>query len=197
MHAVEPPIGFMRLWDSVYVVGSRLHGPDWRAVGKIPKDPHDRRLFEPESEQVIKKIAEWCEGGDLAAGYRSITGDVESVDRNMWRRPQWQLYFSHGVIDLDLPLVNDTLQPTVDGHTVSCRREIFVSHRDIDRLIKTVSAPQKSKAGSKEKYPWSAYKALYFELKAVKGHFNEEDQTPDWNSKNGSRRNTPRGHKET
>jgi len=47
-------------------------------------------------------------------------------------------------------------------------------------------APRKGNAGRKDEYPWLAYKALYFELRAEKGHFDEEDQTPDWNSKSAA-----------
>lgn len=132
---MEPPIGFVRLRDAIYAVGDKIFGSDW-CLGESAAE----RLFDPKPERVIRLIAEWCEAGEIAAVYRSITG-VDDLDRSVWRRPHWRHYFADGTIDLDLPLVDENLRPNTDGYTARCTREIYLRRHDLDRLIATLSKP--------------------------------------------------------
>jgi hypothetical protein len=135
MMVMEPPIGFVRLRDAIYAVGDKIFGSEW-CLGQSAAE----RLFDPKPEHVISMIAEWCEAGEIAAVYRSITG-VDHLDRSVWRRPHWRHYFSDGTIDLDLPLVDENLRPNPDGYTARCTREIYLRRDDLDRLIATLSKP--------------------------------------------------------
>jgi hypothetical protein len=132
---MEPPIGYVRLRDAIYAVGDKMFGSGW-CVGESAAE----RLFDPKPERVIRLIAEWCEAGEIAAVYRSITG-VDDLDRSVWRRPHWRHYFADGTIDLDLPLVDENLRPNPDGYTARCARAIYLRRDDLDRLIATLSKP--------------------------------------------------------
>jgi hypothetical protein len=195
MNATKPPLGFIPLLDAVCALGHRLYGPDWRPIGEVsteplfnpksgrPNEANTSCLFEPEPERVITMIAEWCADGEIAAGCRSITGNVESLDRGVWRRPHWQYYFADGTINLELPLLENG-RPVTDGRTApQCPCEIFVRQKDIDRLIKTLSAPQKSKAGAPVEHDWDDYRQKFQQLWQQNGDFrSQQDQVKGWNS---------------
>ena len=136
----EPPTGYIRLRDAVDLLGQAIAGKrEWRPLTKI--DPatiiggSDTAI-----DHVIKLIAEQCEVGEIEARYRSNTG-ADRLDRERWQAPNWRLYFATGMIDLDLPLLDDNLQPNPNGYTAKCRREIYLKRQDLDRLVDTLKKP--------------------------------------------------------
>jgi hypothetical protein len=189
---MEPPFGFIRLSEAVYAVGYRVYGPDWRPANDWPPPNTWRRKgsdseirwsypFNRECKDIIKRVAEWCASGEIAAVYRNaITGDVENLDRDRWQRPQWRNYFFDGTIDLDLPLVHD-LRPNAEGYTARCPREIFVREQDINQLVKALPTPQKSAAGAKPQWDWTDIELKFVELATERGDWRrEENQLPGW-----------------
>lgn len=155
MNFMEPPIGYVRLRDAIYAVGDKIFGSNW-CVGVSAAE----RLFDPKPERVIRLIAEWCEAGEIAAVYRSITG-VDDLDRSVWRRPHWRHYFADGTIDLDLPLVDENLRPNLDGYAARCTREVYLRRDDLDRLIAHLPQPKAEHTAAASKKQISAIVTNY------------------------------------
>jgi len=130
---MQPPIGFITLRDAVDVVGRKLKGSGWRPLTEMGAHTITAGL-NPEIDQVLNMIAERCETGEISATYRSVTG-VDSLDRAVWLMPHWRNYFATGTIDLDLPLIDEHLQPAKSGGTARCTREIYIRRDDLTRAI--------------------------------------------------------------
>jgi hypothetical protein len=144
---MEPPTGFVALRDAADVVGRKVSGPSWRPIGNtVDYDAHvrDRDAFraaynlDADGNRVITLIAEQCEAGGIAAAYRSVTGGADSLDRSVWQLPCWRNYFATGMIDLDLPLLDEEGRP---NNTARCTREVFVRRQDLDGVVATLSRP--------------------------------------------------------
>jgi hypothetical protein len=140
---MDAPIGFIWLCEAVYSIGQKVFGLDWRPVGDLT----NKRLFNPDVEKVIERIAKACESGEITATYRSVTG-VDSLDRGKWHQLHWPNYFATGTINLDLPLLDDDGRPNANGFTARCTREIFVREEDLNRFVATLSKSN-SKPSSK------------------------------------------------
>jgi hypothetical protein len=126
-----PPIGFVTLQAAVDDVGRKLVGSIWRPIA----ERQDLTWIEPDIDPIIKAIAEACERGELAAAYRSVTG-ADVLDCSLWRMPHWRSYFARGAIDLDLPWLDHTLRPIMDGRTVRCPgREIFIRKDSLKQFL--------------------------------------------------------------
>ncbi|WP_407160156.1 hypothetical protein [Bradyrhizobium sp. STM 3557] len=111
---MKPPIGFVSLAEAVDAFASRN-----------PSMPR---------EDIEIAIAEACEGGRLAAAYRSILG-ADELENKVWRSPAWRNYFATGTIDLDLPLLDERDQPSKEGFTARCTREIFIRRDSLMSLL--------------------------------------------------------------
>lgn len=139
MTAIEPPIGYVRLYDAVDAVGQKMKGSRWRPVERIA-GPYSvlSREQNPDFDEVITTIAKQFEAGKIATAYRTTTGSTEKLNRRAWQRPQWRSYFAAGTIELDLPLIDVNGRPNADGHTARCTHEILVRQKDLDRFIGTL-----------------------------------------------------------
>lgn len=124
---METPIGFVTLYEAVDTVGRAVLGTNWHHPPR--RDVHQR---------VITMIAEGCEAGEIAAGYRAWSCGVDDLDRSAWRMPHWRNYFAKGMIELDLPLVDERGRPNSHGHTSRCTCEIFVRRNSLERFIATL-----------------------------------------------------------
>jgi hypothetical protein len=137
---MEPPIGFVRLRDAADLLGQAIAGKrKWRPLAKIKPETIITASVAV-VDRVIRLIAEQCEAGEIEAVYRSITG-ADSLNRNEWRKPGWRLYFATGMIDLELPLVDENLRPDPNGYTVRYQREIYLKRQDLERVINTLKRP--------------------------------------------------------
>lgn len=137
-----------------------------------------RKLADKDS--AIRMIAEACENGKLAAGYRSaVDGGAGDLDRRVWQMPQWRSFFETGTIDLDLPLLDERGRPDPAGFTARCTREIFVRRDDVDKLVAHLDGP-KGKGGRPRKFDQDAVAAEVRRLMDHHGEFSTDD--PDWNA---------------
>jgi hypothetical protein len=98
------------------------------------------RNLDADRNHVISLIAEQCEAGEIATGYRSLAG-ADDLDRGVWRLPCWRAYFETGTINLDLPLLDEKNRPNANGYTVRCTREIFVRRLDLERFVAALPGP--------------------------------------------------------
>jgi hypothetical protein len=137
---MESPIGFMTLYEAVDTVGRALFGASWQYAillnPHVGNDPHER---------VTTVIAEGCEAGKIVAAYRSIMG-ADELDRRVWQMPHWRNFFVTGMIDLELPLLDERLQPVRDGRTARCTREIFVRRDSLNHFadeLEALNLPEK------------------------------------------------------
>jgi hypothetical protein len=136
---MKTPIGFITLCEAVDAVGRAVLGTSWQfAIPFNLEANHDDAY-----ERVITMIAEGCEAGQIAAGYRAWNGAADDLDRSAWRMPHWRNYFATGTIELiDLPLLdpNNGWRPVPDGRTVPrCTREVFVRRDNLDRFIASIA----------------------------------------------------------
>jgi hypothetical protein len=125
------------------MVGRKLYGSSWRPLSKINADNIATKL-NPKVDRVITMIAEQCEAGEIAAAYRSVTGGVDGLARDVWQVPHWRNYFATGTIELDLVLLDDNGRPNANGFTGRCTREVFVARQDLDRFAASLSKPATS-----------------------------------------------------
>ena len=144
---MDPPIGWIPLRDAFDMVGRKLYEPTWWSLNVIFRKNH------PDVERVFRLIAEACEGGEIAAAYRSYLGGADDLDRGRWRLPHWRNYFATGTIDLNLPLVDEN--GNTDGHMTRNTREIFVGRQDLDHFIadlpkRAVDPSSTGRAGAKQ-----------------------------------------------
>ena len=136
---MEPPVGFVPLRAAADMVGRKLSGSKWRPIDELAADVIPAKL-NPEVDRVIAAIAEQCELGKIAVVYRSITG-FEALDMTVWRAPAWRDYFSTGMIELDLPLLDDKLRPNKEGLTAKCQRDVFVRKENLDQFVAGLPRP--------------------------------------------------------
>jgi hypothetical protein len=91
----------------------------------------------------MASIAEACERGELAAAFKSVSAyapGAEQLDRSHWRAPHWHSYFSLGTIDLDLPYLDNSSRPILDGRTVRCPgRDIFIRKDSLAEFVRSLS----------------------------------------------------------
>lgn len=141
------------------------------------------RKRERPHERVITVIAEGCEGGRIAAAYRTITG-VHELDLGVWRSPSWRRYFERGEIDLDLPLLDENWRPHKSGFTARCPCEIFVRRDSLDRLIASIEPASKPpvprRRGGRPPHDWEAIRKVVFQLMDYHDEFSIDD--PKWNA---------------
>jgi hypothetical protein len=130
-----PPIGFVTLYAAVDAVGRTMFGARWQYAVPLSREV-DNEL--DAHERVITLVAEGCEAGAIAAAYQSIAG-ADDLDRAVWRLPHWRGFFTRGMIDLDLPLLDARGRPDPSGHTARCPREIFVRRDSLERFILNVA----------------------------------------------------------
>jgi hypothetical protein len=133
---MEPPIGFITLYDAVDAVGGALFGASWQYA--IPLNLEADKDCDAH-ERVITVIAEGCEAGEIDAGYPTVFGTVDDLDRSEWRKPHWRNYFITGTIDLELPLL-DRGRPVQDGRMAPrCTREIFVRKDSLKQFMASLA----------------------------------------------------------
>jgi hypothetical protein len=129
---MDPPIGWIPLRAAADMVGRKLHESTWWSLNVIFRKNH------PDVERVFRLLAEACEGGEIAAAYRTLAG-ADVLDCAVWRSPCWRNYFATGTIDLDLPRLDAKDQPDTSVPPVRCTREIFVRRQDLDRFVAGLS----------------------------------------------------------
>jgi hypothetical protein len=166
-----PPIGFVTLYNAVEAVGRALFGSSWQHASPLNREAD--KDCDDAYERVITMIAEGCEAGHIAAGYRTVTGGVDNLDLAVWLSPAWRNYFVTGTIDIDLPLVDERLRPVSDGRTARCSREIFVRRDSLDRFIKTL-APAVDE-NQKRPLRQASKEEIRVEIRAV---YNESGKPP-------------------
>jgi hypothetical protein len=180
--AMEAPIGFVTLFEAVDAVGRILIGEAWQYA--ICLDDPDAEKENAPHERVITVIAEGCEGGRIAAAYRTITG-VHKLDLAVWRSPSWRRYFERGEIDLDLPLLDENWRPH-KSFTARCPCEIFVRRDSLECFIVSIepaSKPAARRGGRPPEFEWVEIKMLFEQLLQNRGDpTNEKDQSPGWRS---------------
>jgi hypothetical protein len=142
------PPGFITLYETVDTVGRALFGASWQHASPLGNCEAHRDSGDPYL-RVIAMIAEGCEAGRIAAGYRTISGNVDSLNPAVWQSPVWQNYFIKGDIELELPLVDDRLQPVSDGRTARCPREIFVRRDSLDSFMAPLATTATESKSSK------------------------------------------------
>lgn len=138
--SMEPPIGFIILEKAVNLVGHHMIGSAWRPL--CCAEWRRYLIFNPDADadrdvhqRVMTVIAEGCEAGEIAAGYRNSNGAADDLDRSAWRMPHWRNYFASGMIDLVLPLLDERGRPNSHGHTARGTCEIFVRRDSLERFI--------------------------------------------------------------
>lgn len=133
---MDAPIGFFPLRDAADFIGQKVAGKEWLPLAKTSEQIIQARLNQ-NTERVLVLIAEQCEAGIISAAYRSITG-ADELDRTVWQKPFWRDYFVSGTIELDLPLLDNKLQPNANGFTARCTREVFLRKVDVERCVTTL-----------------------------------------------------------
>jgi hypothetical protein len=131
---MEPPIGFITLCEAVDAVGRALFGVNWQYAVPLT-DQAEADIH----ESVIAAIAQGCEAGEIAAGYRKWNGAADDLDRSEWQKPCWRNYFMTGTIDLDLPLIDVNGRPNQFGHMARCTREIFVRKDSLKQFMASLA----------------------------------------------------------
>ena len=159
---METPIGFMTLYDAVDAVGHALLGASWQYA--IPLNSEADKDGDAH-ERVITMIAEGCEAGKIDAGYPTVFGTVDDLDRSEWRKPHWRNYFITGTIDLELPLLDDRWRPVPDGRTVPrCPREIFVRRNSLKQFMDSLAPAAEANEKPLRK---ASKEAIRVEIRAV------------------------------
>jgi hypothetical protein len=133
---MEPPIGWVPLRHAADLLGRTLHGLDWCSLEAVDAQRIALGL-DYQINQVITSLAEQCEAGEIASGYRNTSGAVDILDCDVWRRPCWRDYFATGTVELDLPLQDDDRRPDPYGRTARCTREVFVKQQALSRFLRT------------------------------------------------------------
>ena len=124
------------MYEAVDAVGRALFGASWQyAIPLNPEADKDRDAH----ERVTTMIAEGCEAGEIDAGYPTVFGTVDDLDRSEWRKPHWRNYFITGTIDLELPLLDEQGRPNRSGFTARCTREIFVRRDSLKQFMASLA----------------------------------------------------------
>ena len=76
---------------------------------------------------------------------------IELLDRSVWFRWNCRGCFVDGDIEMSLPLLDGNSHGG-DGRTVKCKRAIYISRCDLDRLVATLPLPPLL-SGTKLRYP--------------------------------------------